>query len=60
MMRKATGTTLRVAMAQIAPVWLDRTVNVVKMVVAISSAGDQGAGLVVFRRRPVAWPTPEE
>lgn len=44
----AADNTLRVAMAQIAPVWLDRTSTVVKIVDAIRSAGDQRAGLVVF------------
>jgi nitrilase len=41
-------TTLRVALAQIAPVWLDRDATVLKIVAAIDDAALQGAKLVVF------------
>jgi len=40
--------TLRVAMAQIAPVWLDRKATTVKVVSAVQTAAAEGAGLVVF------------
>jgi nitrilase len=39
---------LRVAMAQIAPVWLDRAATADKIILAIGNAARQGAGLVVF------------
>jgi nitrilase len=39
---------LRVAMAQIAPVWLDREGTIAKIVDAVNDAAAQGAGLVVF------------
>lgn len=40
--------TLRVALAQIAPVWLDREATALKIVAAIDDAALQGATLVVF------------
>jgi len=40
--------TLRVALAQIAPAWLDRVATTAKIVAAIEEAAAQGAGLVVF------------
>ncbi|MEM9740152.1 MAG: carbon-nitrogen hydrolase family protein [Pseudomonadota bacterium] len=39
---------LRVALAQISPVWLDRTATLEKIVHAIDQAGSEGAGLCVF------------
>ncbi|MEP6632604.1 MAG: carbon-nitrogen hydrolase family protein [Luteimonas sp.] len=44
----ADAQSLRVAIAQIAPVWLDRAATSAKIVGAIAEAGKQGAGLVVF------------
>lgn len=40
--------TLRVAMAQIAPIWLDRVATTEKIVAAIENAAGQDAQLVVF------------
>lgn len=48
MMTNAADNILRVAMAQIAPVWLDRAATADKIVAAIDEAAAQGAGLVVF------------
>jgi len=42
------SSTLRVALAQIAPAWLDRAATTAKVVAAIDDAAAQGAGLVVF------------
>lgn len=42
------GDALRVAIAQITPVWLDRVATIGKIVAAIDEAGAAGAGLVAF------------
>lgn len=42
------ATSMRVALAQIAPAWLDRAATTRKIVDAIDEAGAQGAALVVF------------
>lgn len=42
------GDTLRVAIAQVSPVWLDRAATLGKVVTHISQAARDGAGLVVF------------
>jgi nitrilase len=42
------GDTLRVAIAQIAPAWLDRAATTDRIVAAIAEAGEAGAGLVAF------------
>ncbi|MBT8050006.1 MAG: carbon-nitrogen hydrolase family protein, partial [Gammaproteobacteria bacterium] len=39
---------LNVALAQIAPVWLDRDVTLAKMLEYVRRAADEGARLVVF------------
>ncbi|MDQ3229908.1 MAG: carbon-nitrogen hydrolase family protein, partial [Pseudomonadota bacterium] len=39
---------MRVAIAQIAPVWLDRAATLEKVLAAIADAGAQQARLVVF------------
>lgn len=44
----ALSKTLRVAAAQLAPVWLDRDATMVKILCAIGEAADRGAGLVCF------------
>lgn len=41
-------TSLRLALAQIAPVWLDRDATLAKVVAAIEEAGARGARLVAF------------
>jgi nitrilase len=43
-----TSNTLRVAMAQIAPIWLDRMATTDRIVLAVGDAARQGAKLVVF------------
>ncbi len=43
-----TATTLRVALAQIAPVWLDRDATLARVVDRIGQAADAGGDLVVF------------
>ncbi|MGB5943757.1 MAG: carbon-nitrogen hydrolase family protein [Leeuwenhoekiella sp.] len=40
--------TLKVALAQIAPVWLDRAATLKKILARMKEAGDQKAGLIVF------------
>ena len=40
--------TLKVALAQIAPVWLDRKATLKKIIEAVKTAADRSAGLVVF------------
>lgn len=43
-----TNDQLRVAMAQMAPVWLDRTATIEKMLPFVSQAAGQSAQLIVF------------
>ncbi|MEO1204441.1 MAG: nitrilase-related carbon-nitrogen hydrolase, partial [Pseudomonadota bacterium] len=43
-----TDTTLKVALAQIAPVWLDRAATTTKIADWIRRAGSEGADLVCF------------
>lgn len=45
---KDTDNEFRIALAQIAPVWLDRASTTAKIVTAIDTAAAQGAGLVAF------------
>lgn len=45
---KTAAPSLRIALAQIAPVWLDRAATTDKIVAAIDDAAAQGAGLVAF------------
>ena len=44
----ADGPTIRIAAAQIAPVWLDRTATLHKVIDAVSRAAKQECSLVAF------------
>ncbi len=45
---RASDDALKVALAQIAPVWLDRTASLKKVCAAVASAADAGCDLVTF------------